>query len=106
MESVDLAQPLELEKFGSSDPEWLRLVRQSDDATAFHLPAWSSAVSGTYGFPSFVLGIRGVDGRLLAGLPVMEGRDLIGRPRLVSLPSPAPSPPLHAEHPTLARLPA
>jgi hypothetical protein len=95
MKGVDLAQGAELGKCGLSDPDWLRLAGQSDDATAFHLPAWSEAVSETYGFPTFVLAMRGVDGGMQAGLPVMEVRDLVGRRRLVSLPFTDHCPPLH-----------
>jgi CelD/BcsL family acetyltransferase involved in cellulose biosynthesis len=76
----------ELTVCGHDEPGWLRLVQHGRDATAFHTPAWSAAVSGTYGFPSFVLVIRGRDGGVLAGLPVVEIRDLLGRRRLVSLP--------------------
>ena len=104
MKRVDLAQGADLVKCDPTHPDWLRLVGQSDGATAFHLPAWVSAVSETYGFPSFVLGIRGVDGRLQAGLPVMEVRDLVGRRRLVSLPFTDHCPPLHGEDVNLAGL--
>jgi CelD/BcsL family acetyltransferase involved in cellulose biosynthesis len=96
MESVDLAQRADLVKCSPGDPGWLQLARQSDQATAFHLPEWSEAVSQTYGFPSFVLAMRGVDGGFLAGLPVMEVRDIVGRRRLVSLPFTDHCPPLHA----------
>src|SRR5258708_14248509 len=68
------------------EPGWLRLVQNGRDATTFHTPAWSNAVSRTYGFPSFVLVMRGQDGGVLAGLPGMKVRDLLGRNRLVSLP--------------------
>src|SRR5260370_23744417 len=68
------------------EPGWLRLVQNGRDATTFHTPAWSNAVSRTYGFPSFVLVMRGQDGGVLAGLPVMKGRGLLGRHRPVSLP--------------------
>jgi CelD/BcsL family acetyltransferase involved in cellulose biosynthesis len=71
---------------GLDDQEWLRLVQRSEDATAFHLPAWSLAVCETYGFPGFVLAVEGDGGRVVAGLPVIEVRDLLGRRRLVSLP--------------------
>src|SRR5260370_10571561 len=72
---------------GSEDgPGWLRLAQNGRDATTVHTPAWSNAVSRTYGFPSFVLVMRGQDGGVLAGLPVMKVRDLLGRNRLVSLP--------------------
>ena len=76
------------------DPDWLRLVHDREDATAFHLPAWSRAVAETYAFPSFVLMVEDAAGRVIAGLPVMEVRDLLGRHRLVSLPFTDYCPPL------------
>lgn len=84
------------------DPGWLRLVNQSQDATTFHIQAWSNAVSATYGFPSFVLAMRGTDGRVAAGLPVMEVRDLLRRRALVSLPFTDHCPPLVGEEANLA----
>jgi len=76
------------------DPEWLRLVHDNEDATAFHLPAWSHAVAETYGFPSFVFVLEDAGGQAVAGLPVMEVRDLLGRRRLVALPFTDHCPPL------------
>jgi CelD/BcsL family acetyltransferase involved in cellulose biosynthesis len=84
------------------DPGWLRLVNRSPDATTFHIPAWSGAVSATYGFPSFVLAMQGADGRVVAGLPVMEVRDLLGRRALVSLPFTDHCPPLVDQEANLA----
>jgi len=82
---------------GLDDREWLRLVQRSEDATAFHLPAWSFAVCETYGFPGFVLAVEGDGGRVAAGLPFIEVRDLLGRRRLVSLPFTDHCPPLIQE---------
>jgi len=79
------------------DPDWLRLVHGRPDATAFHLPAWSQAVAGTYGFRPFVFVMEGVGRWAVAGQPVMEVRDLIGRRRLVSLPFTDHCPPLVEE---------
>jgi CelD/BcsL family acetyltransferase involved in cellulose biosynthesis len=78
------------------DPDWLRLVHGCPDATAFHLPAWSQAVAETYGFRPFVFVMEGVGRSAVAGQPVMEVRDLIGRRRLVSLPFTDHCPPLVA----------
>ncbi len=82
---------------GLDDQEWLRLVQRCEDATAFHLPVWSLAVCETYGFPGFVLAVKGNGGRVVAGLPVIEVRDLLGRRRLVSLPFTDHCPPLIQE---------
>src|SRR5260370_9411473 len=82
---------------GLDDQEWLRLVQRCEDATAFLLPVWSLAVCETYGFPGFVLAVKGNGGRVVAGLPVIEVRDLLGRRRLVSLPFTDHCPPLIQE---------
>src|SRR5258708_18416735 len=76
------------------DPGWLDLVSRSPAATAFHLPAWSAAVSATYGYPAFILAQRSGDGRVVSGLPVMEVSSPLGRRRLVSLPFTDHCPPL------------
>src|SRR2546430_9206763 len=68
------------------DPEWLRVVRQSPGATAFHHPAWIAAVSETYGYPAFVLAWRAGSSRVIGGLPVVQVSNPIGRSRMVSLP--------------------
>jgi CelD/BcsL family acetyltransferase involved in cellulose biosynthesis len=81
----------------SDDPGWLRFVQEHAAATPFHHPAWSAAVAATYGYPSFVLALRAEDGCLLAGMPVMEVRNPLGRPRLVSLPFTDYCPPLVRE---------
>src|SRR5258708_6197975 len=85
------------------EPGWLRLVQNGRDATTFHTPAWSNAVSRTYGFPSFVLVMRGQDGGVLAGLPVMKVRDLLGPNRPVSLPDTCPCPPVRGDRVRPAR---
>jgi CelD/BcsL family acetyltransferase involved in cellulose biosynthesis len=99
VESVgtEVGRSAQLTVCGQDEPGWLRLVDHARHATAFHTPAWSNAVSGTYGFPGFVLAMRGPDGGFLAGVPVMEIRDLLGRPRLVSLPFTDHCPPLVEE---------
>src|SRR5260370_23001999 len=74
------------------EPGWLRLVQNGRDATTFHTPAWSNAVSRTYGFPSFLLGMRGQDGGVLAGVPRIKVCRLLGRNRPVSPPRSDPHP--------------
>jgi CelD/BcsL family acetyltransferase involved in cellulose biosynthesis len=76
------------------DPGWLRLIREGTAATAFHHPAWSRAISETYGFRSFVVAQQGADGHLIAGLPVVETQTVFGHRRLVALPFTDHCPPL------------
>jgi CelD/BcsL family acetyltransferase involved in cellulose biosynthesis len=68
------------------DPSWLRLVHEHPAATAFHHPAWSNAISSTYGFPSYVLAQQGPDGTIVAGLPAHEVQTPFRRRRIVALP--------------------
>jgi CelD/BcsL family acetyltransferase involved in cellulose biosynthesis len=75
-----------LESCAPDDPRWLRLVMAHPDATAFHLPAWSSAVATTYGYQGLVVVMATHDGRVLGGLPVVACRRPLGGRRLVSLP--------------------
>ena len=67
------------------DAGWIRLLRQSPEATPFHLPAWSQVISATYAFPALAL-LRREGDRAVAGLPVMEVPLPMGRRRLVALP--------------------
>lgn len=74
----------------------MQLVTSHPDATAFHLPAWSEAITATYGYPGFVLVMEGAGGRLLGGLPVIACRRVLGGRRLVSMPFTDHCPPLVA----------
>jgi len=67
------------------DPEWIRFVNARPEATVLHQPAWASFLTECYGFESFALTqTRG--GKVIAGVPVMEVRRPLARPRWVSLP--------------------
>lgn len=74
----------------------MQLVNSHSNATAFHLPAWSEAITTTYGYPGVVLVMEGADGRLLGGIPVIACRRLLGGRRLVSMPFTDHCPPLVA----------
>ena len=66
--------------------EWLEFASGQPDFGVFHHPAWSRLMAECYGYRPFVAGVRGADGRLLAGIPLMEvGGALRGR-RWVGLP--------------------
>ena len=78
------------------DPSWRRLVQVHPAATAFHHPAWSDAISASYGFPAYVLAQQAADGTIVAGLPAQLVRTPFRRPRVVSLPFTDHCPPLVA----------
>ena len=96
-----------LEGAGTRDPavallpldgsEWMEFAGSCAGATPFHHPAWGRLLADTYGYRAFALGLRGEDGRLLAGAPFLEIRGLAGRRRWVSLPFTDLCPPLGAD---------
>jgi CelD/BcsL family acetyltransferase involved in cellulose biosynthesis len=71
---------------GLDDPRWLRFVEGSPAATPFHHPSWASMLARCYGYPAFALVHPDPQGRILAGLPVIEVRSPLARRRWVSLP--------------------
>lgn len=68
------------------DPRWLRLTERDDNASIYHLPAWSRLMAECYGYRPQVWAIEGERGELGAGLPVVEIPWRPGRGRFVSLP--------------------
>jgi CelD/BcsL family acetyltransferase involved in cellulose biosynthesis len=69
-----------------TDHRWLELMEDCPAATAFHHPSWGSLVARCYGYQVFVLAQTDADGRITAGLPVVEVRRPLGHRRWVSLP--------------------
>jgi hypothetical protein len=67
------------------DPAWTRFVESRVDAGPFHLPAWAEMLADSYGLEAFALVVRGSEGQVTGGLPVIavaHGR----RRRWISLP--------------------
>lgn len=67
------------------DPRWSDFVAHRPEATALHLPAWGEFLADCYGFTSFALTLQ-QDGRIVAGLPVIQTRNALRKRRWVSLP--------------------
>jgi CelD/BcsL family acetyltransferase involved in cellulose biosynthesis len=68
------------------EPSWTGFVATHPAATAFHLPAWASLIADCYGYEAFALSVRDGSGELVAGLPVIAVRSLLGTRRWSSLP--------------------
>src|SRR5436190_242064 len=68
------------------DPRWLELATSTNDATAFHHPAWAKAISRAYGYEAFLLAAERGDGTLAAGVPVIDATTRPRGRRWVSLP--------------------
>jgi len=63
---------------------WVNFVRERDEAMAFHEPNWALTLASAYDFEPFSLALTRADGKIVAGIPVVEtGR--LGR-RWISLP--------------------
>jgi CelD/BcsL family acetyltransferase involved in cellulose biosynthesis len=76
---------------------WAAFLVTRRDAVPFHHPAWAEVLTDCYGYPSFVLGLEDDDGALVAGLPFLEVKRLIGETRWISLPFTDSCPPLAPE---------
>ena len=86
------------------DERWLEFVLAHPEALPFHHPSWARVLSESYGYRSFVLAVTDDEGRINAGMPVMEIRNLFRGPRWVSLPFTDRCPPLATDRVMTARL--
>jgi len=68
------------------DAQWWEFVSSHPAAGPFHLPPWTTVIADCYRFEPFALIVKDDDGEVLAGMPVIEARSPLGRPRWVSLP--------------------
>jgi CelD/BcsL family acetyltransferase involved in cellulose biosynthesis len=76
------------------DADWATFATKHPQALPFHDPAWAATVAETYGFRPFSLLVRDGQGRIRAGLPVIEVRHGRGEPTWSSLPFTDQCPPL------------
>jgi CelD/BcsL family acetyltransferase involved in cellulose biosynthesis len=75
------------------DARWRTYASRHPEALAFHRPEWAELLADCYGYRPFVLARLGPDGRIDAGLPVVETTTLKRR-RWVALPFSDSCPPL------------
>lgn len=68
------------------DPAWADFVSASEDATAFHHPAWAALLADCYRYSAFALVHHDDAGRIVAGVPVMDVSNRLTGRRWVSLP--------------------
>jgi len=83
-------------------PSWNEFVLGRRDATAFHEPFWSLLLAECYGLDGHALVVEGADGRIVAGVPLLQPKAPPFSPRRwVSLPFTDALPPLvDPEHAT------
>jgi len=74
--------------------EWFSFVESCPNAIAFHHPVWAQMLGKCYGYRSFALALKDANEHIVAGMPVMEVRGLLGGRRWISLPFTDCCPPL------------
>jgi CelD/BcsL family acetyltransferase involved in cellulose biosynthesis len=84
-----------------SDTAWFNFVCDQREATAFHHPTWAEFVSECYGYRGRALLLADDDGRVRAGLPLLDVRRPGLGDRSVSLPFTDYCPPLARGEPDL-----
>jgi CelD/BcsL family acetyltransferase involved in cellulose biosynthesis len=77
-----------------TDPRWADFVAGQPAATPFHHPDWAALVASSYGFRAFAIATSDANGKIQAGLPMIEVRHLRREPKWVSLPFTDYCPPL------------
>ncbi len=87
-------------------PEWTAFVGRAGNASPFHSPAWALLVSEVYGFSPFALCLADASGRITSGIPVVEVRNPLTKPKWVSLPFTDFCPPLFGDGADAGRLAA
>src|SRR4051812_40463076 len=83
-----------LSRMSINDSRWLQFVQAREAAWPFHHPAWASLLAECYGLRVCAATMKDADGAIVAGLPIIETRGLMGGRRWVSLPFTDFCPPL------------
>jgi CelD/BcsL family acetyltransferase involved in cellulose biosynthesis len=69
-----------------SDDRWLTLISRSSQANISHHPSWINLLADCYGYNPFIIAICDLNGKITAGLPMMEINSRLTGRRWVSLP--------------------
>jgi CelD/BcsL family acetyltransferase involved in cellulose biosynthesis len=80
------AQREDVVRLELEDPRWSALVEADSASLPFHRPAWGRFLADCYRYRAFVVGVNGPDGRLVAGVPLVETRSPLGSRAWTSLP--------------------
>jgi CelD/BcsL family acetyltransferase involved in cellulose biosynthesis len=87
-----------------SDERWVDLVASMPEANIFHHPAWIGLLAECYGYHPFVVAVCDSDGRISAGLPIMEVNSFLTGRRWVALPFSDHCAPLYRDGESLSHL--
>jgi CelD/BcsL family acetyltransferase involved in cellulose biosynthesis len=88
----------------ASDELWVAFAASSPRANIFHHPAWMNLLAECYGYRPFVVAVRNADGKICAGLPMMEVNSRLTSRRWVSLPFTDHCEPLYNDYQSLNQL--
>jgi CelD/BcsL family acetyltransferase involved in cellulose biosynthesis len=91
------SRPAQLCVVDLDDPRWRELVARAPNALPFHEPRWAQLLVDCYRLRGFAIGVAGADGRLTAGMPIIESRVPLRGRRWTSLPFTDQCPPLSLE---------
>lgn len=68
------------------DQRWKSFIEYNNQATIFHHPAWIRLLSESYDQKSFVVAVVGSDGKIRAGIPMVNVQSFLTGYRWASLP--------------------
>jgi hypothetical protein len=74
-----------LKKIDINDKRWINFIEDRPEADIFHTPHWANNLAQCYGYKPFALVLE-KDGKITAGLSVMEVNNILSGRRWVSLP--------------------
>ena len=96
MTVAELVEPrrLVVERRPVDDRAWRDFVADRPDRLPFHDRAWVDVLTDAYGYKSFAAVVTDADGRITAGVPVVEVRRPLGPRRWLVLPFTDYCPPL------------
>lgn len=68
------------------DERWKSFINTIPSATIFHHPVWMQVLHQCYGYRFFVFALFNDAGQIVAGIPIAEIENALGKKRLISLP--------------------
>jgi CelD/BcsL family acetyltransferase involved in cellulose biosynthesis len=77
---------LQYELLSAADAAWREFVLVHPEALPYHHPAWTDAVTDTYGFRAFAFAVRDGSGDVVGGIPFVEVGGRLRPRRWVALP--------------------
>jgi hypothetical protein len=75
-----------VEKISLADERWMSFVEACEQANIFHHPSWAALLGECYHYHPFVIALVDSQGRLCAGIPLLDVNSFITGRRWVALP--------------------